>query len=129
MNIKFMGYLTLAIAQCMAKIKLTCVGVFKETWHKGDRQKERNVTSINLLDMEPHLGHQMKNTSSYTPSEEELKDIDFDKLVMQPVILAVTDPFVANNRTIWRGTIDRSSLPKVAFLDKGQNTPSSQARP
>lgn len=118
----------LQIVPVMAKVKFLCVGILDEVWYKGEKNEKR-VKSLNLLDSEPFQGHQMKATMGYTPSAEETKEIDLDKLLMQPIVLGVSDPFTVNNRVNWRGAIDRSSLPKGALIQKAENTQSGQARP
>lgn len=97
------------------KAKVLVLGVSSQTWFRGTRD-ERAVPCLNCMDAETLDGKAIKQTFDYFPSEDENKEIDLTKLNMQPLVLAVEDIRPGNGRLTFRGSIDRSSLPKGALV-------------
>jgi len=102
-------------------------GVTLDTWFRGTRD-ERQVTVLNCLDSEAHLGRKLKQTFDYTPSPEEAAELNLPALDGQRITLAIEEIKAASGgRLKMRGTIDRSGLPKGATdtAPKGSQTPRS----
>ena len=99
------------------RVEVYVAGVSKDTWFRGTRD-ERQVSVLNCLDRQAHEGMKFKQTFDYTPTPEEVEQIDIDRLDGATVVLAVEDIKPTNGgRLKFRGKIDRSSLPKGTLRD------------
>ena len=99
------------------RVEVYVAGVSKDTWFRGTRD-ERQVSVLNCLDRQAHEGRKFKQTFDYTPTPEEVEQIDIEKLDGAHLVLGVEDIKPTNGgRLKFRGSIDRSSLPKGALRD------------
>lgn len=108
------------------KIQLMVVGVAHETWFKGQRD-ERQVTQLLCVDADPFLGSIMGQMLTYTPTAEEAKDLDLEKLNGRKLAFGVTEfrPGQGGKLNV-RGKLDRSGLPKEC-LAAGPSSPAQAA--
>lgn len=97
------------------RVKVMVVGITPETWFRGTKD-ERQVNLLNCLDVERHVGQAVKDTFDYNPTEEERKQIDLDKLLMQPILIGVSGFKISNARLKVNGAIDVGSVPSAAII-------------
>lgn len=110
------------------KLQVLVVGLNHETWFR-DTRDERQVTTLNCLDRETHLGEKLKQTFDYNPTPEETAEIDLEKLDGEKLLLAVREIKAATGgRLSMRGKIDRASVPASAVRNGSASGPAAKAK-
>jgi hypothetical protein len=102
------------------KIEGLIVDLTEEVWFKGTKD-ERKVKGLVLLDRVSCAGQKMKNTFDYTPSLEELAQLNISALDGQHVVIGVNDVAVNNGRMRVRGKLDMEALPAAVKLNGAAN--------
>lgn len=96
------------------------MGISTEVWFR-DTKDQRQVQQLNLLDIDSHEGHKIKQTMDYTPSKEESESLDLSKLDMVPLLIGVSEIRAATGGRIKiLGRIDLTSVPKQALRVSAQ---------
>ena len=104
------------------KVEVYVAGVAREVWFRATRD-ERQVSVLNCLDRNAHLGLKLKQTFDYTPTKEEEEAIDLDKLDGANLVLAAEEIKAANGGPLkFKGKIDLASVPKQALRNNGAST-------
>lgn len=103
-------------------------GVNHEVWFR-DTRDERQVQTLCCLDRDAFNGVKMKQTFDYTPSPEESRELDLDRLDGSIITIAIGEVRPGNGgRLSVRGIIDRGSVPKEAVRNGEVKAPGATGR-